>query len=359
MTEPRTTYPHPLLDARDPRKGILVTRSVAPSVHLSAGRADFLVTAERADRRVVLVTGAETVLSDHLVSLMRHTSASWGVIDAHGDARDGFTGLPLRIPEQAPLVDMLPSTTRPHPDHLRIDPEQSLRVTVIVSRRHRASAETLLGGDAERLGTRIAGAPPAGWGLHEPAGLPWDRELLTTFARNAGGGRVIITSPFEARRSTGSITARRTRHGVEEITQLTVELGLERAPYAYTRLREAIKALESLDTGVPLFAAAFADHGRADLMRDARAHVPGWPAGILIGAPATRALGIDARAVAKAYQGTVLGGRRTPSLLLDVSDTRGADAWTRLRGLIDDLGHDRISNANPELARRLFPEGNA
>ena len=53
----RAVYPHPLLDARG--EGVVITRSESTRVALAPGRADFLVSARRTQRRSILVTGAD------------------------------------------------------------------------------------------------------------------------------------------------------------------------------------------------------------------------------------------------------------------------------------------------------------
>jgi hypothetical protein len=275
------------------------------------------------------------------------------VTDAAGEAWDGLTG--RRLP-RAEAADHRPAKGPEdiHPAFLSPHPTQ-LRVRVSVARRHRNAFETVLGGDVEQLAPDLAGALPAGWGLHEPGGMPWDREALTTHARTADRPtRVIVAGSREGRALTGSVAAHRTTAGIEEISELLVDLGPENAVETAERMSGVARALESIAAGVPLFAAAFADPGRADLFRAARFPRPFWPLALLVGAPAVRALRIDVHGVAAHHEGKVVGGRRTPSLLLDLSGCTAPASWIRLRAFADALGVDRLHEASPAMAQMLF-----
>ena len=231
----------------------------------------------------------------------------------------------------------------------------SIRVRVNVARRHRNAFETILGGDAELLTTAFAGKSPVGWGLHEPSGMPWNRDELTAFARETGEPmQVIVAGSRDGREATGTVGVHRTVRGVEELTEAIVDLGVEGDAATVERMRSVPAAVTGLSEGMPLFVAAFADPGRADLHRAARLPRPPWPLAVLIGAPAVRALGLDAPGFASRHGGRVLGGRRTPSVLLDLADATPPRSWQRLRTMADELGADRIAAASAPLAAMLF-----
>ena len=293
------------------------------------------------------------MLSDHLVALINAVGAAWGVTDAAGEAWDGLTGRRLARAEAA---DHRPAKGPEdlHPGFLTPD-ATSIRVRVSVARRHRNAFETILGGDVEQLAPLLSGALPAGWGPTEPSGMPWDREALTTYAREADHPtRVVVAGSSEGRALTGYVSAHRTTAGIEEVSELLVNLGGENDAETAGRISGVAAALESIAPGVPLFAAAFADPGRADLFRAARFPRPFWPLALLVGAPAVRTLGIDAHAVAGRHGGAVLGGRRTPALMLDLSGLTAPASWIRLRAFVDDLGAERIAEASPAMASMLF-----
>jgi hypothetical protein len=353
MSSPSAVHPHPLMDARTP--GVVITRSVSSRVVLGSGIGDFVLSAARARRRAVLVTGADAVLSDHLATLLRETGSGWGVGDANGQAWDGMTGRILNRPESAdgrPAIGL----DDVHRGYLEPPGQPAfMRVRLSVARRHRNAFETIIGGDAELLARRLAGSAPAGWGLHEPAGMVWDKVALTAFAREAGESvRVIVAGSRAARESTGEVAVHRTDRGLEEVSDVLIELGPEGHADTRNRISQVAPALAALAEGVPLFAVAFADPGRADLYRAARLPRPPWPLALLIGAPAVRALDIDASALASRHGGRVLGGRRTPSLLLDVADDEPARSWARVRGIADELGRERVAIASPAMADMLF-----
>jgi hypothetical protein len=352
MTAQRPTYLHPLLDAK--AKGVVISRSSAPRLALSAGRADFLLSAQRQQRRPVLVTTADAVLSDSLLRVLREAGGAWGVSDGDS-AWDGLTGRRLRIPEAAQRRPALgPEDLHPSffdPDAAR----QAYRVRFSTARRHRNALETILGGDVESLAQAVAGAPPVGWGMHEPSGMRWDRETLTTHAREAGTAtRYLVAGPRAADEFHGSIAVHRTRYGIEELSELLVAVGDEGAASLPARLDGVADALAALAPGIPLFATAFADPGRADLFVGARMPRPSWPLALLIGAPGVRALDVDVDALAARHGGRVLGARRVPSLLIDLTAQDPVTAWASLRGFADDLGVERVSAASPVLSGLLF-----
>jgi hypothetical protein len=316
------------------------------------------VVSQRQERRPILVTGAEAVLSEPLVRLLNETGGAWGVQSGDG-AWDGFTGRRLTTPEAARRRAALGPEDL-HPAFFEADPApQALRVRISVSRRHRDALETVIGGDVEQLASALAGAAPAGWGMHEPAGLPWDKEQLTMHARESGGpARYVVAGSQDGRPLIGHIAVHRTNKGVEELSDVVVSLGDEHDSVTARRASSVSDRIEELaTTGVPLFAAAFADPGRADLFRSARLPRPSWPLALLVGAPAMRALGVDADELAARHHGRVLGRRRIPSLLIDLTDADPVSAWARLRAFADELGEQRMTAASSVLARMLFGGG--
>lgn len=355
MTD-RAVYPHPLLDAR--AADVVITRSAASRVTLAPGRADFLVSAQRRDRRPVLVTPADAVLSEPLVRLLRETGGAWGVEGTGGEAWDGLTG--RRLPRAEAAVRRPPTGPEDlHPAFLAQDAApQALRLRVSVARRHRDAFETVLGGDVEALATAFAGAGPVGWGMHEPCGLPWDTAALTAHARRSDGpARYVVAGGRGARPMIGQTSVHRTRKGVEEIADLLVTAGEEDDPATTARVAAAPSALEALAAGVPLFGAVFAEPGRADLFRAPRLPRPSWPLAILIGAPAVRAFALDPEELAERHGGRVLGRRRIPSLLLDLTGADPVTAWARVRGFADHIGQERMTAASSVLGRMLFGGG--
>lgn len=351
----RPVFPHPLIDARG--DGFVVSRTAAARVAMGSARADFLVSAQRRQRRPILVTGSDAVLTEPLVRLLRETGGAWGV-DGPDGAWDGFTGRRLTMPEAARRQAVLGPEDL-HRSFLHPDAApHAMRVRVFTSRRHRDAFETVLGGDIESLTTELTGAPPAGWGVHEPSGMPWDRDQLTLHARGLGdAGRYVVVGHADAHPLNGQITVHRTHKGVEELSEFLLTVGDERDAATTRRLSRLPALIEELATGVPLFAMALADPGRADLFRAPRLPRPTWPLAILIGAPGMRALGVDADDFAARHHGRVLGRRRVPSLLLDLTDADSVTAWGRLRAVADEIGEERMTDASPVLSGLLFGGG--
>jgi hypothetical protein len=350
--KPRLAFAHPLADSQG--HGSFRTESRAALVHLSAGRADLLVTARSAGARAVLVTDARSRVTEPLLALLRETGAGWVVREADGRVSDALSG---RVLER---VDGGTSGRAAAPDELSPrflspTPDPWVRARFVVARRHRADVGAQLGGDLEELALRFTGAAPVGWGLHEPAGLRWDRSDLTTFARRAmpTATRVVAVGgpdlPLAA-----SVVTHRTTKGVEEITEGLVALGPAGSPEADRAVDDLPSALAALAAGMPLIGVAFADVGSRDLSRRPVAAGPVTPAALLVGAPGVRQLGIDPSDAADRFAAVPVGRPRLPGLVFPFTSLPPSERWSGLRAVLSAIGHDRLSAALGRDTTRLL-----
>ncbi|WFR66588.1 DUF6177 family protein [Curtobacterium flaccumfaciens] len=130
------------------------------------------------------------------------------------------------------------------------------QLVVSASVRHRAAEETVLGTTSELLATELAGAPPSGWGTHEPAGRPWDRHALTQAARDRmpEPTRLLVVGSAAAPVAL-TVTAQRTEQGVEELTTGLLSAGVPGDPVTEMRIAAVPQVLGRLAvTQLPLFA---------------------------------------------------------------------------------------------------------
>ena len=351
----RLVYPHPLVDSRE--DGVVISQTSAQRVALDAARADFLVSAQQRGRRPILVTHAGAVLTEPLVRVLREAGGAWGVQSPEG-AWDGLTGRRLTRASAA-RREPVREPDELHPLSLAADAApHAVRIRLFTSRRHRDALETVLGGDIETVALALTGSLPAGWGVHEPSGMAWDRDQITLHAREVGTpARYLVVGHSDTHPLSAQLSVHRTHKGVEELCEILITIGEAADPATAQRLALLPAILERLSDGVPLFAMAFADPGRTDLFRAPRLARPTWPLAMLIGAPGTRILGVDPGEFAERHNGRVVGRHRVPAILLNLTDADPASAWGRMRTIVDEIGEDRLMKASPALSGLLFGGG--
>lgn len=330
--EPVAEVPHPLVD--EVRNGVVLSRADGPVVALTPLRADLIRATAEAGVRLVLVTPAGARLTAPLVAVLAEAGAGWAAEREGGGWYDGRSGRPLDAPEL--VLDRFDAP--PVPEFLRIGIGAAPQVAVSLSLRHRADTDTRLGRAVTELAGAVGGAP-AGWGPHEPVEQPWSEAALTAFARSASPAEIrLVVAGHGHRPLAGSVLVRRTDRGVEEVVDLVLGLGPggSSAP-----VQEALARLAA--TGMPLAALALERDGEPDLTVRPTAQRPASPAAVLIGAPAVRDLGLDPAALARTFEGRIVGRPRLPALLVPLDGDRGG--WRTLALLIDRIGPDRLRRA--------------
>lgn len=331
--EPAGTVAHPLVD--DVRSGVVLSRSATPIVALGPLRADLIRSCTAARTALVLVTAAGSRLTRPLAAVLAEAGTGWAVERESSGWYEGRSGRLLTAPERA--LDPAGPDDPVAPEFLRTGIGTVPHLAVTVSTRHRAEGGTLLGGAVEALAAATRGTP-AGWGPHEPVEQPWDPASLTAFASAASPDEVRLQVVGHGRRPfAGALLARRTGRGVEEITELVLGIG----PTLADATPAVMGALAGLArAGMPLFALAVRRSGEPDLTVRPVLQGGANPEAVLIGAPAVRELGIDAAALAGRFEGTVVGRRRLPGLLVPLGGDRGG--WLALAALMEEIGFDRL-----------------
>ena len=316
--------PHPLVDAVD--GDVLVTRSDREVVALTPLRADLLIAAHAAQRRVRLVTPTTSRLTDPLRDALASAGGSWVVEDGEGGSWDGLLGL-------------VTDGTGVAPSFLRPVEADALQLVVTASLRHRAEASTRIGGALELVAGLAGRGAPTGWGPHEPVEFPWDPAAVTRHlaARSPEESRVVVAGPSLI----GSTLVQRTDKGVEEVLQALVALGPVGTASTDAALAEVPTRLRLLaEDALPLFASVFARPGRADLTTAPHLQAPPVPVAVLIGAPGVRDLGLDVRQLVERFGALVVGRPRIPGVVVPFGGADGG--WPAFERFVDLVGRERV-----------------
>lgn len=361
---PHLAVAHPAVDGSD--DAILQHETRSEVVHLSEARSDLLRRASGDGRRVVLVTDERSSLTYPMHEALVGTGGVWVVREAGGTLRDGTDGRVLHsvsaaTDRTAPVLTTAgasagPGTVGVSPVFLRSEPTGDgpeaadvrrrldaplgRQLVVSVSVRHQARRTTLLGRTAEILAEQLTGSPVLGWGVREPAIVPWDRTALTAYARGRmpeDARLVVVGDGF-----VGTVVVRRTNAGLEETTQLLVHAGPSRSDAARAVVDAVPATLGQLSsTLVPLFGLVTTRTGRADLLVPSILETPVVPLAMLLGPPAVRELGLDLALLADQHDAQVVGRRRVPGVVVPLGTFDHAD-WSRLAGVVRTLGADRV-----------------
>ncbi len=254
--------------------------------------------------------------------------------------RDGVTGRAL--PSIAAAFDETSGHFAGSADALRVERPLQTQLVVSLSLRHRADESTSLG-SAVTAFAALSGAPPAGWAPHEPVDRPWDQAVLTAFARERmpADTRLIVAGSVEHPLS-GTLTARRTSHGVEEIDELLVGVGAPGEPgadAAVAAVPDVLAALADPGPVLPLFAFVGVRPGAVDLSTGPFLAPGVRPLAVLFGATAVRDLKLDAAALSARFDARPVGRPRTPALLVVFPEAHG---WRELLNFVDEIGRDTV-----------------
>lgn len=361
---PHLAVAHPAVDGSD--DAILQHETRSEVVHLSEARSDLLRRASADGRRVVLVTDERSSLTYPMHDALVGTGGVWVVREAGGTFRDGtdgrvLTSVSAATDRTAPVltasgtgagtgsaavspVFLRSEPTGDGPDaadvRRRLDAPLGRQLVVSVSVRHQARRTTLLGRTTEILAEQLTGSPVLGWGVREPAIVPWDRTALTAYARGRmpeDARLVVVGDGF-----VGTIVVRRTNAGLEETTQLLVHAGPSGSDAARAVVDAVPATLGQLSsTLVPLFGLVTTRTGRADLLVPSVLETPVVPLAMLLGPPAVRELGLDLSLLADQHDAQVVGRRRVPGVVVPLGTFDHAD-WDRLAGVVRTLGADRV-----------------
>ncbi|PJJ62102.1 DUF6177 family protein [Compostimonas suwonensis] len=324
--------------------GWVVVRSEAPIVHLTTWFADLWTRTAVTGARVILETPPTTVLGETVRATIDESRGVWLVRGRHG-LYNGRTGrlvgsYPAAL-ELGPPRNAFEIST----DFLVGERPQVVQLITTASTRHRAGESVVLGRDLEHLAA-AAGVVPVGWGPHEPAIAAWDPARLTEFARRRMPRQTtLVVEGSSSDPLAGTITARRTSNGVEEVTTLVTGAGPVGAQQTRDRVTGFAAALAELAaTRLTLFAITLARQGRADLATSPVLQPPAEPIALLIGAPAVKQLQIDVGRLVERFGAIRTGRGRLPAVAVPLA-ARDVPEWTELGRVLEAVGFDRLTEA--------------
>ncbi|MFD3684999.1 DUF6177 family protein [Nocardiopsis sp. NPDC058631] len=245
-----------------------------------------------------------------LRTLLTQPMARWVVRDGEGGQFDGVSGLPLRWDRVHGYVPASHRGNTPEPadGFLDISP-LGAHLVVDLSVRHGASFAPPLGRAVELVAEHLAGALPAGWGPHEPALAPWERERLVRLVRHRAPRAAVLqfSGPLDAGHPfSGCARVSWAPDGERAAERISLAVGYEDE--------------EALPLGsLPHLVEALAEEGLLDVLHVRRARgrrdvtfEPRWhglavPVGMALGPHGVRRAG-EEHALTGPLEGELLGG---------------------------------------------------
>lgn len=328
---------HPVADEWD--EDYCVYAASSHSVRLTQPLSAFLDYAETEQLRPVLMTSDQATLSPFVSMAMRRAGGLWAVRSSMGRTFDGLSG--YRVSGFRDLwQDTSTSRERlPSFAEMSAEPHGVLMFDAYVHQR--AARDTVLGRLGSEMLTALGGAAPEMWGLDEPLTDPWETDRVSELGRRAMPVMPRVHA-LAADASFVDIRAGRTSRGVLEHAQGGVPVG----PYEGRTAELIDRSASALTMLTRRFqpTVAFASIAEFDegTVQGVSAKRPEAPLAALIGPRAVHDLEIDVDALSQAHDVTLLGRRRTPSLLVRFS-AQDRGLWAQLLAFGFDLGADKVA----------------
>ncbi|WEO77913.1 DUF6177 family protein [Cryobacterium sp. SO2] len=314
---------HPLVDSVG--DGYVVSFSAAPIVHASEGRTSLISECARAGLRVVFLTPSSSRLTFGMMQLLGATRNKWVVRDSADALTDGLTG--RRLDAVSDVLRPGVAVDRADPAGHTTDASARSWLQLTVSVHLQARDETRVGAALAFLTDRVAGTVPAGWGVHEPAGLAWDRDKIDRYvrARMPRETRLHVTGRGDLAFS-GVLRVTRSARGLVEETKLLVALDADDAAAAYSISAVPGVFADLAATESVLVGSAFVLRGAADLAVSSELGAPPLPVAMVLGPRAVRDLKIDLPDAAERFGAIRAGRPRIPSIVLPFT-REGSGSW--------------------------------
>ncbi|MEU1366548.1 DUF6177 family protein [Streptomyces sp. NPDC005803] len=308
-----------------------------PVVPMTSWLSEALRATVESDRSLQIVTPPHCRLSLPTSMLLESTPARWVVQDERCGYYDGLTGAVLTWEDDAFRPDRDASGETPVADAFtEVRPTGERQLIVSFRTQHPPAADLVLGGALETAWQALTGAPPAGWGTSEPAGLTWSRRQLTELAY-ARAPRptwtVVVGTPDRPAVATLRVT--RTPEGVEEDVTLTVGYGPGEKPAleALPGLAGELVTRHGLTTMLCQLRAA-----RRDLSAPPHFEHPPLPYAYVLGPAEVREAGRDTAGRTPLKENPVqLGPSARPGYYYPLGDGETAESWTALEQLMRHL----------------------
>jgi hypothetical protein len=318
---------HPLID--DVVGSALVVESHAPVVWLTDAFASLLSRARAGGRTVVLQTGSEAALTPALRHALGASGAAWAVRDPDGSLRDGRTGVSAHSVED--FVHHGGELTGPPSPAHRDAGAAVAQVGVDLTLRHHPERAVDIGSAIEAL-CDAADCHPARWGTAEPLSAPWDRWVVTQYAKHSAPG--ISTSFAVGEGVSATMTAHMDGGMVIETVSAVVtapEAGVEHVLDAVRQIAEQV---------VPVFGVVMRRHGDADHLVRAVSYGEPVPAAVVIGPEATSFLDRDGEWPPRLTRIETFGPKDSGT---DGMLVRFDDGWDALESFLDRVDEERFA----------------
>ncbi|MBT2502587.1 DUF6177 family protein [Curtobacterium sp. ISL-83] len=327
---------HPLID--DVVGRAIVVQSSSPVVWLTDALASLLRRASAAGRTVVLRTGREAALTPALRHALGVYGAAWAVADFDGTLRDGRTGVAASGIED--FVHRGPELVgTPSPEH-PVSGDSVRQISIDLTLRHHEERTTDIGAAIEAL-CDVVGTSPTRWGTLEPLTVPWDRWVVTQYAKHEAPG--VSTSYAVGEGFSATMTAHLLDGVVVETMSAVLTIPEEGAdPALAAKLLDAVHRVA--DEVVPVFGVVMQRRGDADHLVRAVSHGEPSPLAVLVGPEASMFLDRDGvwpppRTTTSTFGGATRGAPDAPGTGLVV---RFEDGWEALEAFLDRIDEDRF-----------------
>lgn len=328
---------HPVADEWTDEYAVFV--ATARDVLLTEPLAAFLDFAASERLHPILVTGPDARVSPFVSFAMLHIGGNW-VLRTEDGAYDAMSG--YRLESFADLWTKVEAPREQWRTYQGWRDRPGGAVLFDVFGHQRAAAATQVGHLGVAMVEALGGGTLDVWGTTEPLTEPWNPAAVTETARRG----MPDSETMHARAADESfcnISVQRTRRGILE----HVKGGVPIESYP-SRLSEVMgRATEALTMTVEKFqpTVGFISLAESDgQWQRAHAQRPEAPLAVVLGPRAVHDLKIDADELARWHDISLLGRRRTPSLL--VRFTRpDVGLWTQLWMFAYDLGQDRVKAA--------------
>ena len=316
---------HPLID--DVVGPAIIVESGSPVVWLTDAFGSLLDRAAAAGRLLILRTGAEAALTPALRHALGAAGAAWAVTDFDGTLRDGRSGVAARDIEdfiaRGPELHGVPS-----PEH-RVAADSVTQVTVDLTLRHHPDREVRIGGAIEAL-CDAAGCCPARWGTAEPLTVPWDRWVVTQYAKHEAPA--VSTSYAVGDGMSATMTAHMTESGM---VVETVSAVLTAPEQGVDGVLDAVREVAA--QVVPVFGVVMRRRGDADHLVRAVSYGEPEPAAVVVGPEATMFLDRNGIWPPPRTRTETFGSPGDEGLLV-----RFDDGWDALESFLDRIDEERF-----------------
>ncbi|MFE7577542.1 DUF6177 family protein [Streptomyces sp. NPDC057521] len=308
-----------------------------PVVPMTSWLTEALRATVESERSLQVVTPPDCTLSLPTRLLLQSTSSRWVVRDERCGYYDGLTGAVLRWQDDAFAPDRREDGQTPVAESFtEAGPTGERQLVVSLRTVHRPTADLVLGGALEAAWEALTGAPPAGWGTSEPAGLIWSRRRLTDLAyERAPRPTWLVAVGSPDRPAVATLQVNRTSDGVEEDITLVLGYGSDEHPPldALPGLADELVTRHGLRTMLCQLG-----EGRRDLNAPPRFERPPLPYSFTLGSAEVTEVGLDTAARTPLKEAPVRvgpGGR--PGYYYALGDGETAEGWAALEQLMRHL----------------------